>query len=66
MFAASSLQPLLLVREARAAADHSDGRDRCGSFRFDGLRAGAALPLEEEEHSLIEAVVLWMRNRALD
>ena len=64
VFSASSLQPLLLIRGPGPAPIAQTARP-VWELRFDGLAAGMALPLEEE-HSLIEAVVLWIRNRAVD
>jgi hypothetical protein len=64
VFSASSLQPLLLIRAPGPPPIAQTARP-VWELRFDGLAPGVALPLEEE-HSLIEAVVLWIRNRAVD
>ena len=64
VFAGSSLQPLLLIRAPGPPPIKQTARP-VWELRFDGLQAGIRLPLEEE-HSLIEAVVLWLRNRAVD
>jgi len=64
VFSASSLQPLLLIRAPGPPPIAQTAR-AVWELRFDGLAPGAQLSLEEE-HSLIEAVVLWIRNRAVD
>ena len=63
-FSATSLQPLLLIRDPGPPPIGQTARP-VWELRFDGLKPGANLPVEED-HSLIEAVVLWIRNRAVD
>jgi hypothetical protein len=64
VFSPSSLQPLLLIRAPGPPPIAQSARP-VWELHFDGLAPSVALPLEEE-HSLIEAVVLWIRNRAVD
>lgn len=59
-----STQPLLLIRAPAPAPLEPTARP-LWELRFDGLANGFALS-SDEEHSLVEAVVLWVRSRAED
>lgn len=59
-----STQPLLLIRGSDATPVEPSARP-LWELKFDGLRPGASLS-RDEEHSLFEAVVLWIRSRAVD
>jgi len=64
VFAPTSLQPLLLIRAPGPPPITQTARP-VWELRFNGLKEGIHLSVEEE-HTLIEAVVLWIRNRAVD
>jgi hypothetical protein len=57
-------QPLLLMRPPGPAPVGESARP-VWELRFAGLKDGVHLSVEEE-HTIIEAVVLWIRNRAVD
>jgi len=59
-----STQPLLLIRPPGPPPVEPSARP-LWELRFDGLARGFALS-REEEHTLFEAVALWVRNRAAD
>jgi hypothetical protein len=60
----ASTQPLLLIRSPESPSLEPTARP-VWELRFAGLAKGFNLTIDEE-HSLIEAVVLWVRERAKD
>jgi len=64
VFSSGLYQPLLLIRAPGPPPIDQTSR-AVWELRFNGLAAGSRLSVEEE-HTLIEAVVLWLRNRAVD
>ncbi len=64
VFSPRSVQPLLPIRAPGPPAMEESARP-VWELRFNGLSSGSHLSVEEE-HTLIEAVVLWIRNRAVD
>ncbi len=59
-----STQPLLLLRPPDPPPVEPTARP-LWELRFAGLANGFSLPIDDE-HALIEAVVLWIRSRAAD
>jgi hypothetical protein len=60
----SSTEPLLLIRPPAPPPLEPTPRP-LWELRFDGLTSGFLLS-SADEHSLLEAVVLWIRTRAAD